>query len=279
MKSYKFLILVLFTIVFTGSLSAWGHKGHSLINKKAIESLPDEMNGMKSWEEYMTEHASDPDKRREWDKTEFPKHFIDIDFYKEFRQGKMIQDKEKLAEVYPDSVIKSMGILPWATMDTFNKLVEAFKNGNLEKAQLYACDLGHYVADAHQPMHNIMNYNGQLSGQKGIHARYEETMIDKFSGEMDSIIEPFNVRYINEPLDYVFNYISNSNSVASVLFNADNFAFKECSSRESDEYYNLLWFRTKYVTKIQFTTAAQDLASLIYTAWIKAGKPSFNNFK
>jgi hypothetical protein len=279
MRKYIVPVLALLILLFTNNTSAWGYKGHSLINKKAVESLPSEMNGFKKWADFITEHASDPDKRRDSDSTEFPKHFIDIDFYKEFRQGKMVEDKAKLSAIYSDSTVRSMGILPWATINTFNNLVEAFKSKDKAKSLLYASDLGHYVADAHQPMHNIMNYDGQLTGQKGIHARYEEKMIDMFSGEMDNIIDPFSVKRIDKPLEYIFTYIFNSNSVAPVLFDADNFAFKESGSRENESYYNILWFRTKYVTKIQFNMAAQDLASLIYTAWIKAGKPSFKNFK
>jgi hypothetical protein len=279
----KRIILVFFVItccLLNNTLFAWGEKGHALINKKAVEALPNEMNGFKKWINYLVEHASDPDKRRDYDSTEFNKHFIDIDYYKEFRQGNMVKERDKLISLYSDSVVSGMGILPWATLAAFNNLIQAFKEKDRDKALIYATDLGHYVGDAHQPMHNIMNYDGQMTDQKGIHARYEEYMIDRVTRqELDSIIEPVKVSYIKDPPDYIFNYITNSNSVAPVLFDADIFAFKEAGNRDNEMYYNLLWFRTKYITKIMFNSSVQDLASLIYTAWINAGKPSFKNFQ
>jgi hypothetical protein len=279
----KRIILVFFVItccLLNNTLFAWGEKGHALINKKAVEALPNEMNGFKKWINYLVEHASDPDKRRDYDSTEFNKHFIDIDYYKEFRQGNMVKERDKLISLYSDSVVSGMGILPWATLAAFNNLIQAFKEKDRDKALIYATDLGHYVGDAHQPMHNIMNYDGQMTDQKGIHARYEEYMIDRVTRqELDSIIEPVKISYVKDPPDYIFNYITNSNSVAPVLFDADIFAFKEAGNRDNEMYYNLLWFRTKYITKIMFNSSVQDLASLIYTAWVNAGKPSFKNFQ
>ena len=36
-----------------------------------------------------------------------------------------------------------------------------------------AADLGHYLADAHVPLHTTGNYNGQRTNQTGIHALWE----------------------------------------------------------------------------------------------------------
>ena len=61
-----------------------------------------------------------------------------------------------------------------------------------------------------------------------------------------------------------------------VLLDADKLAHQESGSTESDEYYKIMWLRTRYVTEMQFKTAEEDLASLFYTAWVNAGKPTFN---
>ena len=37
-------------------------------------------------------------------------------------------------------------------------------------AVLFASTLAHYIQDAHQPLHVHNNYDGQLSGQTGLHA-------------------------------------------------------------------------------------------------------------
>jgi hypothetical protein len=91
------------------------------------------------------------------------------------------------------------------------------------------------------------------------------------------MIDPSNVHYIKNPLSFIFNYISYANSVNVVLLDADKLATSEASSTESDEYYNVFWFRTKFITEMQFKSAEEDLASLFYTAWMNAGKPLLTN--
>ena len=44
---------------------------------------------------------------------------------------------------------------------------------NLEDVLRTAADLGHYLADAHVPLHTTGNYNGQRTNQTGIHALWE----------------------------------------------------------------------------------------------------------
>ncbi len=142
---------------------------------------------------------------------------------------------------------------------------------------IYAADLGHYVADGHQPMHTTINYNGQLTDQKGVHFRYEVTMVDKNIDTLEEVSDSANINYVENPLNYIFNYISDANSVNVVLLDADKLAHSEAGSTESDDYYKILWFRTKYVTEMQFKTAEADLASLLFTAWVNAGKPTFSD--
>jgi hypothetical protein len=276
MKIYAELRLVFIIIILPiGFIYSWGAKGHTIINENAVQILPKEMNFFKVWKDYLGQHASDADIRRETDKTEAPRHYIDIDYYKEFLNGEMIENKDELVSKYGDSSVTSKGILPWATLQTLNNLTEAFKEKNRDKILIYAADLGHYVADGHQPMHTTVNYNGQLSNQKGIHFRYEVTMIDKHINTLEQIVDSSNVNYIKDPLPFIFNYISNANSVNIVLLDGDKLAQSESGSTENDDYYRILWFRTKYVTETQFKTAEEDLASLFYTAWINAGKPAF----
>jgi hypothetical protein len=274
MKSF-----VLFVVAFSNILFGWGDQGHKLINNKAVALLPAEMQSFTKWKDYITLHAVDPDNRKRDDKSEAPKHFIDIDYYKEFSSGKMIENKKDLAAVYGDSMVTKQGLLPWATFDTYNKLIQAFKDNKKDAILLYTSDLGHYVADGHQPMHTMLNYNGQLTNQKGLHARYEIKMVDKYIKEIDSSIIKADVKKVDNPFQFIFNYIDNANSVQSILLDADNSAVKLAGSNDNDEYLRLMWFKTGYITEIQFNTAVSDLASLIYTAWIEAGKPDLSSIQ
>ena len=276
MKLKSFVLIV---VAFANFVFGWGDQGHKLINNKAIALLPTEMQSFTKWQDYITLHSVDPDNRKRDDKTEAPKHFIDIDFYKEFVNGKMIEDKKELIAAYGDSMVTKQGLLPWATLDTYNKLIQAFKDKNKDKVLLYTSDLGHYVGDGHQPMHTMLNYNGQLTNQKGVHARYEIKMVDKYIKDIEASITKANVKKVDAPFQFIFDYIADANSVQSVLLDADITATKMGGSTDNDEYLRLMWFKTKYVTEIQFQTAVSDCASLIYSAWIEAGKPDLNQIQ
>jgi hypothetical protein len=276
MKLKSFVLIV---VAFANFVFGWGDQGHKLINNKAVALLPTEMQAFTKWQDYITLHSVDPDNRKRDDKTEAPKHFIDIDFYKEFLNGKMVEDKKELTAVYGDSMVTRQGLLPWATLDTYNKLIQAFKDKNKDKVLLYTSDLGHYVGDGHQPMHTILNYNGQLTNQKGLHARYEIKMVDKYIKDIEASITKANVKKVDAPFQFIFDYIADANSVQSVLLDADITATKMAGSTDNDEYLRLMWFKTKYVTEIQFQTAVSDCASLIYTAWLEAGKPDLNQIQ
>lgn len=275
----KIRSFILFILAFSNFMFGWGDQGHKLINHKAIAFLPADMKSYLQWQDYITDHAADPDNRKRDDKTEGPKHFIDIDYFKEFNNGKMIEDKNELVAEYGDSMITRQGLLPWATFDTYNKLIKALKDLDKDKILLYTSDLGHYVADGHQPMHAMLNFNGQLTNQKGLHARYEIKMVDKYLNDIDTSIKNINVTKIDSPFQFIFNYIANGNSVKYVLLGADAEASKLAGGTDNEEYLRLLWFKTKYVTELQFNTAVSDLASLIYTAWLEAGKPDLSSIK
>jgi hypothetical protein len=271
----KIKIIIVFFFI-AGLSFPWGEEGHKLIAGKAMNLLKGKIKNIELYEKYIIEHSIDPDIRRNQDKSEGPKHFIDIDFYKEFLDGKMIIEKDKLVTIYSDSIVTKMGLLPWATLETLNSLQKAFTEQNRDKVLIFAADLAHYVADAHQPMHTMLNYDGQLTDQKGVHARYESIMLERFLNELAVKTNGGEAAYVEEPLKYIFDYIANSNSLGEVLLSSDKFASKRTGSNNSDEYYNLLWFKTKYITEIQFESAVNSLASLIFTAWTDAGKPSLD---
>ncbi|HKI77249.1 MAG TPA: hypothetical protein VKA26_01770, partial [Ignavibacteriaceae bacterium] len=251
---------------------------HKVINRKAVDYFPEEMSAFKAWKDYLGEHASDADLRKKDDKSENPKHFIDIDYYKEFLEGRMIENMDSLISIYGEKIVKKIGLLPWATVETYFNLVSSFKEHNRDKALIYASDLGHYVADGHQPMHACLNYNGQLTNQNGVHLRFESNLVDRYISEIDNSFVDCKVEFVKSPLDFVFNYVTEAYSVSVVLFDGDKYATEKAGSNSSDEYYRLYWFKTKYVTEIQFNKAAQDLAALIYSAWVDAGKPGFSLF-
>ena len=270
---FKLLFLVLLIAIST-QLFSWGGLGHEVITRLAINGLPDEMSFIKENNEYLCEHSTDADKRKSEDPTEKNKHYIDIDRYKEFNIGEMIIDKTKLIEIYGEDIVDKMGILPWNTVEVLNNLTIAMKENNKVDILIYAADLAHYVGDAHQPQHTILNYNGKLSDQRGIHGRYETDLIDANLEELEVNISPIELIHVKEPLQFIFDYCTQSNSFAGLIELADFHALKFSDGEYNEKYYEIFWFKTKYMTFHQFSNAAEDLASMYYTAWVNAGRPN-----
>ena len=275
-------LYLLFTIVVLTLqvVYGWGEKGHKLIVKHAMEILPNEMKDFRQLSEYLIAEASQPDRRKKYIADEFPKHFIDLDYFKEFNHARMIEERDSLSKIYGDSVVTINGILPWVLEDTYHKLVSAMKKKQKEKTKELMRDFSHYFADAHQPMHTILNYNGQLTGQKDIHERYESVMLNEHLPELENAFDNnVKAKKTADPKNTFFQTIYRSNTRSAILFAADLAAAAETSGKYDSLYYKILWFKTKYVTEEALQEAAEDIASIYYSAWLAAGKPKFNSFK
>ena len=269
---YKYLFLVLLVAIST-QLFSWGGLGHEVITRLAIDGLPEEMGFIKAKKEYLCEHSADADKRKDDDPTEEYKHYIDIDYYDEFNVGEMITDKTKLIKIYGEDIVDKMGILPWNTVEVLNNLTIAMRQNNKADILFYAADLAHYVGDAHQPQHNILNYDGKMTDQRGIHGRYEIDILDANLEELQANISPIELTHVKKPLQFVFDYCTQSNGFAGLIELADLHALKYSDGEYNEKYFDVFWFRTKFMTFHQFSNAAEDFASMYYTAWINAGKP------
>lgn len=230
------------------------------------------MENLKAWGTILGDHGSDADFRKKYDKTEFVKHFIDIDNIPDFSKNHKIEQTFALAcEKYGKSFLIKNGTLPWTTDSTFNVLVHEFKIRDWHSALLTAAYLGHYVGDGFMPLHTAANYDGQLTGQKGVHRRYEETMIDRYFNEIH--LSPAPIQKIDHVQQYIFDYLYSNNDKVSQLLEADKESFTHANGKYNDTYYQTFWEKTRLMTIHQLEESTHVLASLIYTAWIDAGKP------
>ena len=250
---------------------AWGSTGHKIINRTAVRHLPPAMSAFASDSAFYEAHASDADIRRVNSDTSFyaewARHFIDIDDYPNFQS--LPRDLNAVIALYGWERVKQNGINPWVTAWLTDTLTEQLRQGALAAARQTMSDLGHYVGDAHQPLHVTANYNGQLSGNNGIHSRYESTMLNGHQGEI--AITRDTARYIDSPLDFAFGYLYESNSHVDSILIADSYAKTVSGGLYNTAYYDALWQRTGGFTKRQIQSASVDLASIWYTAWVNAG--------
>lgn len=257
-------------------LCSWGEKAHQKINTSCVNFFPVEISKLKSWAPILGDHASDADFRKKNDKSEFFKHFIDIDKYEDFDNTQKIEENFVVAcSNYGKAKVIKEGILPWVTDSTYRALVQDFKSLNWEQAVLTAADLGHYVGDGFMPLHLTANYDGQLSNQTGIHRRYEETMIDRYIDQIT--FKPSVVKKVTNVKSYIFRYIYNNYPYVGSLLQADSRAYEQAGNEYSDIYYENLWGKSKLYTIQLLQYSSKTLAELIYTAWIEAGKPQLPN--
>lgn len=285
---------VLFTIILLGlsfPCFCWGFFGHRVINEYAVFLLPPEMLVLyKPNINFITEHAVDPDKRRYAVAGEGPRHYIDIDLYGTYPYPELPRKYEDAVMKYGEATVQENGIVPWAVMTMYHRLVNAFKEKNFSKILKTSTELGHYIADAHVPLHASSNHNGQLSDQKGIHAFWESRVPELLAAkEFDFFIG--KAEYIKNPDKFIWDRVLESALAADSVLRFEkilNDEFK--SSKYSYEERNGSFIRqysTAYTIKYnqmldgmverRMRESIYAIASFWYTAWVNAGQPDLKS--
>lgn len=269
-KHSRFLSLFFAFALLVQCAGAWGSTGHKMINLGAVKHLPPSMQKFITDSLFLRDHSTDADSRKTGDTAMFSeqyRHFLDVDDYPNFKT--LDRNFDKLVQTYGWLRVRENGTNPWTAVWVMDSLTKQLKRGDWAAAEQSAADLGHYVGDPHQPLHATANYNGQMTGNTGIHSRYETTMLGKYAAEV--VITKDSVRYISDVYGFAFDYILSSNALIDSIFRADSSAKAISGSTSSTQYYDLLWQRLGTMTKKQIQLATLDLASLWYTAWVNAG--------
>lgn len=261
--------VVMPTILLCSHVWSWGGATHKVINKEAVKHLPSSLSVFSNNTQWISDHAVDVDTRKSSDPTEDTKHFIDIDDYAEFKSGTLSHDINVLIAKYGLSTVTNIGVVPWATVWSLDSLTQTLRRGDSTKALQFAADLGHYVGDAHQPLHVTSNYNGAQTGNTGIHSRYESSMMGTYLSQIT--VTKDQVHLVDVPIDFAFAYITHGNGLVDSILHADTYSKALANSTSSTAYYAALWEKTGAMTKAQIQDATVDLACLWYTAAVNAG--------
>lgn len=287
-NKHLILLLIIPSLLLTAS---WGFFAHQRINRLAVFTLPKDLIGFyKSNINYITIHAVDPDKRRYADSLEAPKHYLDADHYGK-EPFKLIPRKWKDAtDKLTEDTLKAYGIVPWQIQRSYYKLVDAFKNRDSILILKYSSDLGHYIADAHVPLHTSENYNGQMTNQVGIHGFWESRLPELFADDYDYFVG--KAVYISNPLNKAWDIVEHTYTLLdstlsiekrlSKSFSSDrkytynernNRVIKEYSIEYSKAYHNAL----NGMVEAQMRSSILDVGSFWYSAWVDAGQPNMKN--
>ena len=280
------LILPLATIFLISTSFQWGFFAHKHINRLAVFILPPEMISFyKEHIDYITEAAVNPDKRRMAVADEGPRHYIDVDHYGDSAWTALPKYWKDAAKKYSEDTLTAHGILPWHVQIMCYRLRDAFLMKDPNRILRLSAELGHYVADAHVPLHTTQNYNGQRTGQEGIHGFWESRLPELFAGEYNFFVG--KAAYIPDVQADVWKAIAITNrQVDSVLtlekgltskMEDRKYAFEERGkqlnrvyTREfSKAYHDLL----AGMVERQMRASVKMTGDLWYTAWIDAGQP------
>ena len=287
MKRLTILIALIIPIFLCTS---WGFFAHQRINNLAIFTLPTGMIGFyKKNMKYITEHAVDADKRRYADTLEAPRHYLDVENYEKSIDSIPEKWNDALAK-YGQKKLNENGIVPWQIHRAYFSLVKAFQTRDSIKILKYTADIGHYIGDAHVPLHTSNNHNGQLTNQVGIHAFWESRLPELFSTNYNFLVGKAN--YIENPLKEAWKIVKHTHSLVDTVltFEADlnasfpsdkkysfseknNTILKQYSVTYSKAYHDQM----KDMVQKQMRSAILAIGSFWYSAWVDAGQPELKN--
>ncbi|MEQ9229862.1 MAG: S1/P1 Nuclease, partial [Cyclobacteriaceae bacterium] len=165
----------------------------------------------------------------------------------------------------------------------------AFTNQDPVQILRLSADLGHYIGDAHVPLHTTENYNGQLTGQYGIHGFWESRLPELFSEDYylfvgkaeyventqlriwDAVVQSHMaldsvLRFEKELTDEI------GESKKFVIEQRGNSNVRTYSQEFSKEYHDQL----NGMVERRMKAAVKLIADFWYTAWVDGGQPDLN---
>jgi len=267
---------------------AWGFMAHRHINESAVYLLPQPLLGyMLPYKDELRDRAVAADQRRAWDPQEAARHFIDLDQWGDSVFHCMPMNWTDAIRCYHEDSLREHGVLPWHTVTVYRRLVNAFAKGDAGAVCRHAADLGHYLADAHVPLHLCSNYNGQFTGQHGIHALLESRIPEYF---IDQMLLPFQrPRWIPDVRLSIWDIIRESSAPMASVFDCErrcrttvpiSLQFSPIQQRsllvrkESKEFVRCYDQCLGGLMGQRLSASIQNVASWWWSAWIEAGQPA-----
>jgi hypothetical protein len=136
---------------------------------------------------------------------------------------------------------------------------------------LFSAVAAHYIQDAHQPFHAHNNFDGQLTGNTGIHARFERDLIERFQSRLT--LTPAPPTAIRDPPEMAFATLLDSYKLVDAILAADNEAVAGKDVYD-DDYFEKFFVRVKPILEQRLSAAISATAGIIIGAWEAAGRPT-----
>jgi hypothetical protein len=290
--SRAILITFLLIVGATNSYSTswWGFFAHKRINRLAVFTLPQEMIPFyKKHIVYLTENAVNPDRRRYAVEGEAPKHYIDLDIYGDSALQIIPHKWFDAVEKFTEDTLQAYGIGPWNVNLVKYQLTEAFKKGDVDRILRFSADLGHYIGDINVPLHTTENYNGQLTGQYGIHGFWESRLPELYSDNYNYLVG--TAKYIDNTQEEAWKAVTNAHMALDSVLSFE----KELSEKFPESKKYSFEARGAVTTKVYSRKFSESFHKMLdgqverrmvasvkmvgdfwYTCWVDAGQPDMN---
>ena len=289
-------LLVVLTI-FVPQSFAWGHDAHSMINRLAGANLPADVPAfLRSYAalDALAYYGPQPDHWRSEDRSLYatlvPEHDIDLEWAD--LAGRLPRTRyEYIAALaaaqaqHPDLKLgpQNVGLLPYSATETYVMLKSAMRDYRALLADkqdtrpveaeivFLAGFLGHYVADASQPLHTTINYNGWTgpnprgyTTDRTFHQRFEGDYVhDNIKIEGVAPLVSTSPVIMKDVFADFLGFIRHSNSLVEKLYQLD----------KSGGFTGAGTSQGKAFTEERIAAGASELRDMIYTAWIKSSDP------
>jgi hypothetical protein len=259
---------------------AWGLDVHRFITDKAIDALPEAIRPFyQKHRAFIVERSVDPDLWRVAGfEDEPPRHFVDMDAYGRPPFAELPRDYDRAVERYGVEFVRRNGTLPWRTAEVHGQLKRAFeemaKGGRgytVDNIRFHSAVLAHYVEDGHVPFHAVLNYDGQLTGQHGIHGRWESELVMRNLKQLT--LAPPAVTPVTDARTFMWKVLEESFPHAETILASDK---RAVAGRDfyDDGYFATLDTDTRPIVEARLSAAISAVAGAIVGAWEAGGKPA-----
>ena len=191
-------------------------------------------------------------------------------------------------EIIPKEHFSEYGILPYHLLAMQRRLTKAFEAKDIDRILRLSAEMGHYIGDAHVPLHTTENYNGQLTDQIGIHAFWESRLPELFADDSYDFFVG-KADYIEDPQSYYWEVVLASHQLVDSVLSIEKylsenypedqqFCFEERLNRtirtQCTEYARAYHNRMNGMVESRMRAAIQSIGSSWFTAWVDAGQPN-----
>ena len=263
--------------------AAWGFAGHRYIMRRAIDLLPAEIKPFfVAHRDELVVRVVDPDLWRNVGWEDDPNHFVNFGApeFGPYPFTAFPREYGAALEKFGIAALKRLGMLPWREAEESGNLrraFESFKKGDYYGTSdtiLFTAVASHYIQDANQPMHATNNYDGQLTGQPGLHQRFERDLIERYESRL--IVNPAAPHSIASSRDAAFEGLLASHQLVAPLLVADKEA-RGTKDVYDDGYYEAFFLKVKPILEERLAASITATASIIVSAWEQAGRPELKN--